>query len=58
MNIEEKIKKLEVENKEIKEKLNEVIKITKDYYNFWLHGTALEPIYKEFVDKLDALIIT
>jgi len=55
MNIEERILKLEQENKELKEKFAKLTDITKRYYDFWLHGTALEPIYKSFIDELEAL---
>lgn len=48
MNCEEEIKKLN-------EKLDKVIEITKRYYDFWLNGTALAPIYKSFIDELEEL---
>lgn len=52
---QERVEQLEQEVKDLKNKLNEVIKITKRYYDFWLHGTALEPIYKKFIDELEQL---
>jgi len=52
---QDKVERLENEVKNLKHKLNQVIDITKRYYDFWLHGTALEPIYKKFIDELEEL---
>ena len=46
---------LETRVDEIEKKLDKLIDITQRYYDFWLHGTALEPIYKSFIDDLDDL---
>ena len=55
MNIENEIIALKNENKELKEKLVSLIDITKRYYDFWLHGTALAPIYGSFIEELEKL---
>lgn len=40
---------------ELEKKVEKLIDITQRYYDFWLHGTALEPIYKSFIDDLEDL---
>lgn len=45
----------EQKRKDIEAKLDKLIDITQRYYDFWLHGTALEPIYKRFIDDLEDL---
>lgn len=62
LTIEEKINALvgkalyeEQKRKDIEKKLDKLIDITQRYYDFWLHGTALEPIYKSFIDDLEKL---
>lgn len=50
MNLEEKIK-------EVEEKVDMLTGIVLDYLDFWVNGTALKPIYQEFIERTKQIVL-